>query len=44
MTTRRHFLRSSPTPIAGDGAGIKPGHHLVASKDTPLCNAWLTLL
>ena len=39
-----HNLTNCPTLIAGGGAGIKLGHHLVASKDTPLCNAWLTLL
>ena len=32
------------TLITGGGSGIKLGHHLVVSKDTPLCNAWLTLL
>lgn len=39
-----HNLTNCPTLIAGGGSGIKLGHHLVASKDTPLCNAWLTLL
>ena len=39
-----HTLTNCPTLIAGGGAGIKRGHHLVASKDTPLCNAWLALL
>ena len=24
--------------------GIKLGHHIVAPRDTPLCNAWVTLL
>ena len=39
-----HNLTNCPTLLAGGGSGIKLGHHLVASKDTPLCNAWLTLL
>ena len=30
--------------IIGGGLDIKFGHHFVASKDTPLCNAWLNLL
>lgn len=39
-----HFLDNCPTLLAGGGAGIKLGQHLVLSKDTPLCNVWLTLL
>jgi hypothetical protein len=39
-----HNLSNCPTLITGGGAGVKLGHHLVVSKDTPLCNAWLTLL
>jgi hypothetical protein len=39
-----HSLTNCPTLLAGGGAGIKLGHHLVAPKDTPLCNVWLTLL
>ena len=39
-----HYLDNCPTLITGGGAGIKLGQHLVVSKDTPLCNAWLTLL
>lgn len=39
-----HSLTNCPTLIAGGGSGIKLGHHIVTSKDTPLCNAWLTLL
>jgi Protein of unknown function (DUF1552) len=39
-----HNLDNCPTLIAGRGAGIKLGHNFVAPKDTPLCNAWLTLL
>ncbi|MEI6715086.1 MAG: DUF1552 domain-containing protein [Verrucomicrobiota bacterium] len=39
-----HFLNNCPTLIAGGGAGIKLGEHLVLPKDTPLCNVWLTIL
>lgn len=39
-----HILDNCPTLIAGGGAQIKLGHHIVTPKDTPLCNAWLTLL
>ncbi|MFM9029076.1 MAG: DUF1552 domain-containing protein, partial [Opitutaceae bacterium] len=39
-----HTLDSCPTLIAGRGAGIRLGQNLVVPKDTPLCNAWLTLL
>ena len=30
--------------VTGGGAGLKLGHNIVAPKDTPLCNAWLTML
>lgn len=39
-----HTLDSCPTLVAGRGAGVRLGHNLVVPKDTPLCNAWLTLL
>jgi hypothetical protein len=39
-----HNLDNCPTLLAGGGAGITLGHNLVVAKDTPLCNAWLTLL
>ena len=39
-----HYLDNCPTIIAGGGAGIKLGQHVVVSKGSPLCNAWLTLL
>jgi hypothetical protein len=39
-----HNLDNCPTLLTGGGAGIKLGHNLVAPKDTPLCNVWLTLL
>ncbi len=39
-----HYLDNCPTILAGGGAGVKLGQHLVVQRDTPLCNAWLTLL
>jgi hypothetical protein len=39
-----HELSNCPTLIAGRGAGIKLGQHLVMPKHTPLNNCWLTLL
>jgi hypothetical protein len=39
-----HYLDNCPTLIAGRGAGIRLGQHIVAPKHTPLCNVWLTLL
>jgi hypothetical protein len=39
-----HYLDNCPTLLAGGAAGIKLGEHIVVRKDTPLCNAWLTLL
>ncbi|MEY5024656.1 MAG: hypothetical protein RLZZ244_184 [Verrucomicrobiota bacterium] len=40
-----HYLDNCPTLIAGGGAGVKLGQHLVLKdKNTPLCNLWLTLL
>ena len=39
-----HYLDNCPTLLTGGGAGIKLGHNIGVSKDTPLCNAWLTLL
>lgn len=39
-----HFLVNCPTILAGGGAHLKLGQHLVLPKDTPLCNAWLTML
>jgi hypothetical protein len=40
-----HYLDNCPTLIAGGGAGVKHGQHVVLeSKQTPLCNLWLTLL
>ena len=40
-----HYLTNCPTLVAGGGAGIKLGQHIVLSDEkTPLCNLWLTLL
>ncbi len=39
-----HELSNCPTLIAGRGAGIRLGQHLVMPKQTPLNNCWLTLL
>ena len=39
-----HYLNNCPTIITGGGAGVNHGQHLIAKKDTPLCNLWLSLL
>lgn len=39
-----HYLDNCPTVIAGRGAGIRMGEHVVLPPRTPLCNLWLTLL
>lgn len=39
-----HYLDNCPTVLAGRGANLKLGQHLVLPKDTPLCNVWLTML
>jgi hypothetical protein len=39
-----HTLENCPTLVVGRGAGLKLGHNLVVSRNTPLCNVWLTLL
>ena len=40
-----HYLDNCPTLVAGGGAGITQGRHVVlTAKQTPLCNLWLTLL
>ncbi len=39
-----HYLTNCPTIVAGGGAGIKHGRHLVTAPKTPLCNLWLSLL
>jgi hypothetical protein len=39
-----HSLDNCPTILAGGGAGLSHGAHVVTSKDTPLCNLWLTVV
>ena len=39
-----HYLDNCPTLVAGGGAGIRLGQHVVMPDKTPLCNLWLTLL
>jgi hypothetical protein len=40
-----HYLDNCPTILAGGGAGVKHGRHIVlAANQTPLCNLWLTLM
>ena len=39
-----HYLDNCPTILAGGGANLKLGQHIVLPKDTPLCNVWLTML
>lgn len=39
-----HYLDNRPTLLAGGGANLKLGQHLIVGKNTPLCNAWLTML
>ena len=39
-----HYLDNCPTILAGGGAGLKRGQHISLPKNTPLSNAWLTLL
>ncbi len=39
-----HYLDNCPTLVAGGGAGIPLGEHIVLPDHTPLANLWLTLL
>jgi len=39
-----HELNNCPTVLTGGAAGLKLGQNIVAPKDTPLCNVWLTML
>ncbi|MDF1850659.1 MAG: DUF1552 domain-containing protein [Verrucomicrobiales bacterium] len=39
-----HYLTNCPTIVAGGGAGIQHGRHIVTPEKTPLCNLWLSLL
>jgi len=39
-----HYLDNCPTLVAGGGAGVRLGEHVVVPEKTPLANLWLTLL
>jgi hypothetical protein len=39
-----HYLDNCPAIVAGGGAGIRLGEHVVVPDKTPLANLWLTLL
>ena len=39
-----HYLDNCPTLVAGGGAAIRLGEHIVLPDHTPLANLWLTLL
>jgi hypothetical protein len=39
-----HELSNCPTLLSGGAAGVKLGENIVVPDNTPLCNAWLTLL
>lgn len=39
-----HYLDNCPTLVAGGGAGVRLGEHVVLPGRTPLANLWLTLL
>ena len=39
-----HYLDNCPTIVAGGGANIRLGEHVVVPDKTPLANLWLTLL
>ncbi|MFT5468744.1 MAG: hypothetical protein ACI8UO_003856 [Verrucomicrobiales bacterium] len=39
-----HNLTNCPTILAGGGAGVRLGENIVVPENTPLCNAWLTIL
>jgi hypothetical protein len=40
-----HSLDNCPTILAGGGAGVNHGRHIVLpAKQAPLCNLWLTLM
>ncbi len=39
-----HELSNCPTLLSGGAAGVKLGENIIAPQETPLCNAWLTLL
>jgi hypothetical protein len=39
-----HSPHNLPLVLAGKGGGLKTGQHLVSTKDTPLCNLYLSML
>lgn len=39
-----HHLTNCPTILTGGGADLKLGQNIVVPENTPLCNAWLTML
>ncbi len=39
-----HNPHNLPIVLAGHGGGLKTGQHIVSGMDTPLCNAYLTML
>ncbi|MBB5036422.1 DUF1552 domain-containing protein [Prosthecobacter dejongeii] len=40
----KHDPRNLPLVLAGHGGGVKGGQHVVAAKDTPLCNLYTGML
>jgi len=44
IETTRLTSDNCPTILAGGGANLKLGQHVVLPKDTPLSNVWLTML
>ena len=40
----KHDPRDLPIVVAGHGGGVQGGQHVVAAKDTPLCNLYGSLL
>jgi len=41
----RHLHEDLPTLIAGTGGGtIKSGRHIVARRETPMCNLFLSMM
>lgn len=39
-----HNPHNLPLVLAGHGGGMKTGRHIVSSKDTPVCNLFLSML
>ncbi|SKA80796.1 Protein of unknown function [Prosthecobacter debontii] len=40
----KHDPRNLPLVLAGHGGGVKGGQHILAAKDTPLCNLYAGML